>query len=169
MLNDYVCIADTYSNDIFSAIWQKKVNELADCSTLTIEDINYKLWKPAIGECNKLLTALQQRTIKLSEVDNHFSQYQSHMDIAVYNLTRLCKALREIRKCVYNENKIKEAVSIMQQYWSLCKYSSAAKTCLQLKEQLELQGDFGVVKDLALQVCIFLLYYIEYSNTNVHA
>ena len=43
-------------------------------------------------------------------------------------------------------------MQLIQQYWSLCQCASAAETFLELKQSLQLKGDFDVVEALAAKV-----------------
>ena len=160
VLNGYVCLAQTYPSDIFKLVWQNKV-DLHAGDTLSLTDIQTKLWNPVIEQCIDLLTALQKCTIKLSVVDEYFCQPCPKEKAALTGLMNLCHGLKKCKAPFEgSEKEIQEGFDFVKQYWSLCTYSNPAKICLKLKERLELEGDFKMVEALAKQVSSLLIKYL---------
>ena len=157
MLYSYIYISETCGNDIFDRVWRERISELSTAGSISVNDIISQLWEPTVSKCTELLFTLQKRTMILSVVDQYFQQYVNNKEAAVDNMVKL---LRGLRYCVdtfgepeMEEGMIKDAIDVMQQYWSLRTYSNAAKICLELKEKLQLTGSFEIVNVLASQVC----------------
>lgn len=156
MLNGYIYLAETHASDIFDRVWHDHIKGLPAGGTLSVADIRTKLWDPVITKCTELLKSLQQCTLTLSVVDEYFFQHRYRKEAAMMNMVNLCHGLSKYWKNSEAKDvevrKIREGVYLMQQYWSLCDYANAAKICLELKERLELTGDFQMVEILAKQV-----------------
>ena len=167
MLNGYICLADIYTSDIFDRVWDDQIKDLPAGGTLSVADIRTKLWDPVITKCTELLTTLQQCTITLSVVDEYFYQHRYRKEEAMISIVNLCNGLSRYQtSCEGKEEeiqKIRRGVDLMQQYWSLCDYANAAKICLELKEKLELTGDFQMVEILAKQV-MSVIYIVHYPG-----
>ena len=170
MLDSYEFMADTHANAIFDHVWREKMNELVDAGSLSVSDVQSKLWKPTITKCTELVSTLQKRTMTLSVVDQYFRAFFNNKDAAIVHIVNLFRGLRH---CVSSfgeagreERRIREAVDVVQQYWSLCTYSDAAKICVQLKQKLKLTGNFDIVNVLASQVINSAVYFItEYLKS----
>ena len=120
---------------------------------LTIGDIVTHVWEPTFLQCQQLLDELQSRSIRLSVVDEHFGRYQTRLDDLNRDLTKLCHG---VNSCLNNFTAkttwIRGVVQLIQQYWSLCRCADAAETFLELKQRLQLRGNFDVVEALAAKV-----------------
>ena len=156
MLDDCICIAETYANGFFDRVWHKVISEAGD--TLSMSDIILKLWEPTITECHVLLSSLRQRTMTLATVDDVFQPYHNKRNSAIKDMVNLFKGLRScdnnLGDIAQAEEEITRAVDVVEEYWSLCTYAHAARVCLQLKDTLQLKGNFDAVKVLASQVSI---------------
>ena len=147
-------LSTKHVNDLFPRIWQDKMKTAVQRNPdLTISDIGTQIWEPTFLQCQQLLDKLQSRSIRLSVVDEHFGRYQTHLNDLDRDLTRLCHG---VNSCLNNFNArttwIRGTVQLMQQYWSLCQCADAAETFLELKQSLQLRGDFDVVEALAAKV-----------------
>ena len=151
---------------MFDCIWLDKIKELCQTGTgtLSVEDIPTKLWDPVVEKCADLLTTLQQCTITLAVVDEYFSKYKRYKNAALNDMVRLfqglCKFHEKFLKNEEDYQSIQNAVHLIEEYWSLRSYAAAAKTCLQMKERLKLEGDFAEVEKLATQVRFLRVYNI---------
>lgn len=154
MLNGYVILAEVHASDIFVQAWQKKIRDLQHAGdTLSLTDVQTKLWDPVVEKCIELLTTLQKCTMTLSVVDEYFCQYQHKKGAALTSMVNLFYGLKEYMTSLEgSEEEIQAGLDLIEQYWSLCTYAKAAKVCLHLKSRLELQGDFQIVEMLAKQV-----------------
>ena len=156
MLSSYVVISGTYANGIFDRVWNERMTDVDTGGSVSLSDITSKLWEPTITKCTDLLTTLQKRTMTLSVVEQYFQPYFNNKEAAIKDMVNLFNGLRHNVKTFgepkMEERRIREAVDVVQQYWSLRTYSDAAKICLELKEKLKLTGNFDIVNVLASQV-----------------
>ena len=147
-------LSTKYVNDLFPRIWQDKMKTAVRGNPdLTISDIVTQIWEPTFLQCQQLLDELHSRSIRLSVVDEHFGRYRTCLNDLDRDLTSLCHG---VNSCLHKVNArttwIRGTVQLMQQYWSLCQCASAAETFLELKQSLQLKGDFDVVEALAAKV-----------------
>ena len=169
IIDGYMYVADLFPSEMFKHIWLDKIKELRKIGTgtLSVEEIPTKLWDPVIEKCADLLTTLQQCTITLAVVDKYFSKYKCHKNAALDDMVMLFQGFHEFHDKFMKSEKdvqsIQNAVNLIEEYWSLRSYATAAKTCLEMKERLHLEGDFGEVKKLAEQVSFTLYIYIYIS------
>lgn len=146
-----------YQNDFFHRIWEHTAIRAARFSTagLTIPDIVTKIWDPAFEECCQLLDSLCNCSITLQEVDERFLRFNNNTSTIKLHLERLHKGV----EVCHNRQPpprcppwIDSAVERMQQYWTLSRYAKAAQTVLKLRDELNLTGDFALMKTIAKKV-----------------
>ena len=149
-----------HANELFHQIWQEQMYVAAESpSGLQIADIATRIWQPAFAHCQNLLDQLHGRTIKFSVIDSLFQQYTrtpQHLKEQLRHLfigVSVCLNLGH-----QNDTWITRVVNTMQQYWSLCQYSTAAIFFLELKKNLKLTGNFQLVERLATRVMIIFLH-----------
>ena len=157
MLEKYIIIRE---NSLFDWIWNETISEIDSDDSLLVEDIVSRIWDPTIQKCTELLTILANRTITLAIVDHYFQLYSPNKEAAQEDIMNL---FHKLRRCVpsidiseVGEEQIRGSVTVIHQYWSLCIYAHAARVCLDLKEALQLTGNFEDVKVLASQVCNYI-------------
>ena len=148
---------------LFQSIWKKHMAgaiaavERKERAELTIEDIKTVLWEPAFKECNYLLDALHDRSIKLSEADSYFKDIQEEMTDQIQKLNFA------VHKCVnphedVNVLWIDDAVQHIQDYWSLLTLSDQANEVMVLRTKLKLNdGNFEAIQTIASQVSYFMI------------
>lgn len=147
-------IARRYQNNIFAKIWKDTLKKASmSVPQLTIQHIVTKIWEPTIAACVELLDSLNDHSIKLSDVDTYFKmsgeiQEEIHK---LYNGVQFCF---DKPANISYPHWILTAVHLMQQYWALQKTASAASIVLQLREKLNLTGDFNLIGILANKVNI---------------
>ncbi len=142
-----------YQNKLFEKIWDdhlKKARRKSE-SELTIASIKTDIWDPSFHRCLTLLKSLQDRSIKLSEVDQNFREVKDreHQISALCSGVEMCNDGRETED---GREWISIAVHLMDQYWSICEMAKAAEVVMHLKEKLKLSGDFSLIKSIANQV-----------------
>ena len=156
MLSGYEYLAHIHVCHMFNRVWQDKVKALPHEGTLSVEEIRTKLWDPVVEKCTELLTTLQKCTMTLAVVDDYFGLYKRAINGTIDDMVKLLDGLNIHQARPEERNKeilkIEKGVNLVQQYWSLCIYANAAKTCLSLKESMKLEGDFKMVQMLAKQV-----------------
>lgn len=154
IINKYDFMTRHHPNDLFRQMWQltsKKAEK--ENPELTINDIVTKVWLPSFKECCRILDSLKSCSMKLREVNNRFRHYSDSNTIKV----QLEKLYKGVELC---HNKpaptrppwINSAVERMEQYWTLTRYAQAAETVLQLRQKLELTGDFSLMETIAKKV-----------------
>ena len=149
ILTPFEVLFKTRRSDIFLKIWRSKLKEAERAKeTLTFDDVVAKIWNPVFEECCKLLDGIQSRSIKLKEVDKYFRDIEHITD----HLKNLYYAIEDCRNQNPDCSWISAAVSHIEQYWSLCKQAKAAKVVLELKQRLDLTGDFEVIEAVADKV-----------------
>ena len=143
------------STDLVLKIWKSHMKAAASRTPLVIEDIKTKIWYPTFEECKHLLDSVRDRSIKLTEVDYYFRQFERREMI----LQRLNNGMRKCLGAAGHSKKldwIKTAVHFMEEYWSLLNLADAAKTVMSLKSKRKLSGDFILIETIAKKVTILL-------------
>lgn len=151
----YDLISRQQQSELFNRIWTQASDKAARSnSELTIPDIVMEIWEPVFEECCRFLDSVKNQSIKLHEVDDWFGDYDDPLVIQnhlrnLHNGIELCYNRIAPQDC---PSWIKHAVKRMQEYWTLCRYSRAAGTVLDLKSRLGLTGDFTEINTIASQV-----------------
>ncbi len=136
-----------FPSELFQQIWKSKLRTVAsEKLTLTIADSVTKIWKPVFDECCQLIDNVKELTITLADVNHHFSKLderQPHLEL-LFKATEACHG-REVKSTAW----IRRAIGRMCLYWNVCEQADAAKTVLELKKSLKLEGDFKVIETVA--------------------
>lgn len=85
-------------------------------------------------------------SITLSAVNEHFHHLedkQDHLEL-LFKATEACYG-RHVESTTW----IRKAIDRMHLYWNLCEQADAARTVLELKESLKLEGNFEVIENVA--------------------
>ena len=145
-------MSQKYPNDLFTKRWKVAMNAAVENSTntpLTLANICSEVWDPAFRNCQSLLDKLHDRSMKLACIDRSFRQHGKDLEMQLGNLFAGVNAcLGEKRGGAW----IKGVVRCIHDYWHLCNYRKAASAFLDLKQALNLQGDFRNVEKLATEV-----------------
>lgn len=143
-----------YSTTLFQDIWEKHMKNAkrSERTELTLEDIKTVIWQPAIRECIRLLNSLEDRSIKLVDVDHFFKSLKDRKR----QLQRLSLGVSKCSsgKMTKEFDWINDAIRHMEDYWSLLDLSQAASIVIKLKMKLDLSGDFRAIEILANEVLI---------------
>ena len=150
---DKFCLmSQKYPSDLFTVGWEAAMNAAVKNGTnasLTVADIHPQVWVPAFRNCQSLLDELHDRSMKLVRVDRSFKRHGSDLEMQLMNLFAGVNAcLGERRSGAW----IKGVVRCIHDYWHLCNYQKAASAFLDLKDALNLKGDFRNVEKLATKV-----------------
>lgn len=153
ILKKFVTVSQDNVNDFFRIYWNKRkscVNQ-----TITFSDILTTVWDKAFHDCVQFIQSLRDRTILLSDVESLLHNYETK-SILVNNIKSLevgiCRCIG--RSIDGEQGWIDGCVNRMYQYKSLSCHASTATTFLQLKEMLQLEGDFSLVENLGDEVSI---------------
>ncbi len=142
-----------YQSKLFEKIWDdhlKKARKKSE-SELTIASIKTDIWDPSFHRCRTLLDSLQDKSIKLSEVDQYFKEVKDRerQISALYSGVEMCINWRVIGD---GRQWISIAIHLMDRYWSICELAKAAEVVMDLKEKLKLCGNFSLIEGIASQV-----------------
>ena len=131
--------------NIFARRLTKKLKEaLATSDTeITVNDIFSKIWQPAFTFCQNLLTDLANRSMKLDFVDKHLTQFSKNL---LNDVNNLAEAIRSCSRPIPQSHQLQSAVKKVRDYWRLCRYEDGARVFLQLRDVLNLKGDFSLIE-----------------------
>lgn len=152
-------IARRFQTDLFDKLWQNTLKRVSKTfNELNIQQVVTEMWEPTLAASAKLIDSFFDRSIKLSDVDIYFKN--SDRDKIQEHIYRLHKG---VQFCYNNHldsecpGWIKSAVHLMHQYWALQKTAEGATLVLELKQKLNLHGDFSLIEVLADKVHQILL------------
>lgn len=154
ILSDFYCLSSQFPSDLFQQIWKSKLKEILNAKlALTFSDVVTNLWNPVFTECCQLVDSVRARSIKLGDVDFHFRRMQEEGSVCehlrnLYQATEVCRHGRPSVQCDW----IQTSVNLMEQYWSVREQGKAARIVLELKQKLQLTGNFEIIEYVAHQV-----------------
>ena len=128
---------------------------LESSTSLSLQNFVVSIWNPLYNKCELLINSLKDKSIELVEVRKIYEKYINHGENVVEQLYLLHSALElceERNPSSMPPAWIKDTVDHMNNYLSLCKQSSAARLILELRDRLNLTGDFTVVEDVVKQI-----------------
>ena len=151
MLSGYYAMNFVHSNDFFSKEWSRQLQAMEKSDVpITFEDIVNDVWNPAFSHCKQLCIELEERSMRLSDVNSHFIDYETaELECNLKNLvTGVSKCLGEPKATDFIDGWVQETVALMQDHWSLKKYAEVASLFIQLKTKFGLTGTFDSVEHL---------------------
>ncbi len=110
---------------------------------IAVSDIFPKIWQPAFAFCQKLLTDLANRSMKLDFVDKYLTQFKKNL---LNDVKNLAEAIRSCSQPTPQSYQLQSAVEKVHDYWRLCRYEDGARVFLQLRNVLNLKGDFSLIE-----------------------
>ena len=141
-----------YPNDIFESCWRQQCKSCVDL--YTFQQVYEIVCIPVLTECKEILVSLEQRTMTLENVMIYFWKFEPNE--LKSNLQHLCEGMK---KCFPNDMQllasrswVPAVVASIQEYKKINSYVATAKIVLQLKESMELTGDFTAVNTIIRQV-----------------
>ena len=150
ILGKFNAISNEYSNDFFRKFWKRQKRQHEGIIHLNFSTV-VQIWEDALKECIKFVESLRDRSISLSSVQELVEKREEeNLSLDISNL--------EAGICVCTGTTppspvwIRNCVTRMYQYQSLCHHASTAKIFVELKETLQLTGDFSMVEKLADKV-----------------
>ena len=153
ILGKFDAISQKYSNDFFQTFWMRQKQQHEGTSHLNFANV-VQIWENTLEECIKFVESLRDRSISLSSVQELVEKREEeNISLDISNLEAgicVCTGATPPTNPVW----IRNCVMTMYQYQSLCHHASAAKVFIQLKETLQLTGDFSIVQKLAHKVRI---------------
>ena len=142
----------TKRSNLFIRLLERRLRQVINSSTdLTIASISTLVWKPTFEHCQVLIDSLINLTIKLADVDKHFGDFKGQIETQVANLA---SGMWECLQSAPNQGKLQYALDRVRKYWKLCEYRDGADVFLELKEVLNLHGDFKGVEKFSTEVIL---------------
>ena len=112
---------------------------------LNVDDVEELVWTPSKQELDSFVERFRSGTMSFEEVDKYFKV--------------LCE-----KRCIPKEinlitsgtaSLINQRIDQIEQYYELEKYVDAARSILEFKDSVGLEGNFQLVEDLKDQVCCY--------------
>lgn len=177
ILSAFYTMNDECSNDFFLKAWTRHLKAVKKSDVpLTFEHVADKVWTPAFSYCKQLYSELKKRSMKLSDVNFHFGQYERAG--LLYNLkylvTGVSKCLGEHKAIEWIDGWLQETVTMIQDHWSVEKCGEVAYLFIQLKMNFGLTGNFtglerlySMVGELYIVFDAYGLLYCKYQVTSL--
>lgn len=155
-----------FKSQIFLNIWKQMISDALkkpkeDDECVKLDDIVNCVWKPAIDFCIQIITDLHTSEITLRTIDNQFKCLDSIEKQLISFLAAIKQVFGDEKgpSLPGNDSWLDDRIITIKQYWNFKRYSNDASVFLSLKEVLEIDGDFSVVRHLASNVSYLLLCY----------
>ena len=141
-------------------IWKSTLEKLKHVDTLSIIDVEDKIWNPVITNCKTILKSIESKTITLKEVHRihelcavRENNVLFEQIIKLYNAVIKCNQFKPSKRSInfdIDEPKwIRESVNHMQRFLEQRKFVNSAKALLNVKEKLELKMNFDAFEKVA--------------------
>ena len=151
MLNNYYTLSHKKQSDLFDQVWACVLRRESKAK-LTLSDVVDRIWNPTFTECCQLVESVHSKSIKLRDVDQFFRGFKNAHAIR-NDLVILFSAIETCyNRKIATTGWIESSVELMEQYWSLREQAEVANIVLDLKESLNLTGDFDIIEDVASKV-----------------
>ena len=175
MLKPFYIMSNEHQSYTFLIIWEEQMNQAkAKKPSLTIEEIPELVWKPTLTHCQEFLEHLQNRQVKLSDVDKYF-EHQKNAANLKRDLQSFSTAIAKCQRQKVSTSWIPGLVDVLQQYWLLCKAQDTAETLISLRDKLKFTPTprFQLIQRLPQEVTINTsviseLFYMLFDLTVLH-
>lgn len=155
MLKPFYTMCNKHKSYTFLVIWEEQMTKAkASYPNLTIEDVPEKVWKPTFTCCQRFLEQLENREVKLADVDKYFEGRKNIGSLRT-DLQSFSAAIAVCRNTQRNNTAwILGLVEVLQKYWLLCKARDAAQALISLQTKLQFKPtpQFQSVKKLLQEV-----------------
>ncbi|KAL0993465.1 hypothetical protein UPYG_G00108340 [Umbra pygmaea] len=141
---------------IFKLCWEKQARDLSRCdddykheepeeplSSLGPDDIYHDIFLPCRSNYDEIYKCLKSGSLRLEEVDVHFKAYNGKYEELAQELDIMCKI-----DSSDNKQWIQRRVQQIEQYHELHLAVESAQVIMQVKQTLNLQGNFKVLQTL---------------------
>ena len=149
-------MGNKYRNDLFDSCWRERSKQFSNLSTFT--EVHEEVCIHVLDECKEILLSLEQKTMTLEYVDKYFRKFQE-TDLE-NNLNKLCQGIQQCfpdTEVLPAKQWVHGVVVHIQEYKKINGYMNVATIVLELKESMNLTGDFTVIDTLAQQVSDYIL------------
>ena len=135
---------------IFREYWNSRSESVVH-NHFSFADVQTEVWRPAFFHCEKLLASMIDYSISLTMVNQLF--HQMRHELIEYNIKQLQRSVEWCRgKKNVDFTWVGGVINRINQFWRLSGYTDAAQAFLNVRDALELTGDFQLVEDVASQV-----------------
>lgn len=137
----------------FRRLWKMRAEQtkaaMLEDQVFSVEDVQEKIYKPAIADFQKTYLSLKDFSITLGTLQSQFEQLLEYKD-------QLLEELQIMERCEGpgggKASWIAGAVERIDNYLTLSKVVNTAKLIDALRRQLCLEGDFQILSDLTKYV-----------------
>ena len=152
---------------IFESIWDDICGRLDETSITTFNDIHEHVWNHTLAQCKELLHKFYNKSFTYSDIDiKCFTETKSINS----HITTLYNAMYHYNFSLISsfpdpKRWIPQAVKNIAMYLDFARHFmqsnsavqvNAVQLCLKMKGLLGLKGDFSIVDNLNVQVCIYM-------------
>ena len=162
MLQRFFEMTNDSRPSMFVDLWENaKEKYIRDCEqnkskpSLTFPQVATQIWAPVYEKSKQIVQELSSLIMPLAKVREYpFPKEKNKLEERLRNLCIVVDTCRSLEGLVpIGEQWVREAVDRILKFYTLCKYADAADTLKELKEVLNLSGNFSIVKTLSEQVC----------------
>ena len=140
-------------SELLRRFWKENGNRALDRAgekrenkgLLSVDDVEELVWTPSKQELDSLVERFLSGVMTFEEVDKYFKVLCEKRCIA--------KEINLISSG--NASLINQRIGQIEQYYELEKYVDAARSILEFKDSVGLEGNFQLVEDLKHQVCCY--------------
>ena len=153
ILPQFTLLTTTNPSNTFQRLWNFQVDQYKG-RTLKCEEVLSLVWTPVFTRVCQFLDCLKDGSVLLTTVDELLKEYSGDQRKIEAEFKALDKGISECKKQKIDFTWIVKCVQKMLEYKSLHQIAGTTKIFLDLKNVLDLTGDFEMVEDLAVQVRI---------------
>ena len=155
ILEDFNSLFKIHESDFVRHFFVSLVrNLIKSTGKVNLENFVEIIWKPFFNKCCLFINSIRDSSIKLKEIDeieNHCTRFEK-LEGQLLKLVCGLEVCQGLSSSTVDHSWISKPINQIQTYISLCKQAKAAHMVLQIKEKLELTGDFNIVEHVAHKV-----------------
>ncbi|XP_026723294.1 E3 ubiquitin-protein ligase rnf213-alpha-like [Athene cunicularia] len=133
----------------FCRLWRMRAEEIKasipEDHVLSVEDVQEKIYKPALAEFQKTYSSLKDFSITLGTVQSHFERLLGEKDLLEKELNLM---ERSEGRGGGRAHWIPTVVERIENFLTLSRVVQTAQMINALRQQLQLEGDFQILSDL---------------------
>ena len=142
IISDFTALVTKYPNNTFNDHWNAEKKGVQNMP-LQLVDVVKHVWEPVFMKCCVFLKSLQDKSIRLAEVDKLLDHYTEK---------KLIFEIKQLEKGICNSNGLRVVFRECGNIALFDNMQVLLKLFLDLKVTLDLNGDFDIVERLATKV-----------------
>ena len=151
LMEQFWIMTQECKNMLFFDLWNENFTTVTSQSVLrvAVEEV----WSIVFSQCVDLLSRLENYSLSLMTVDKLFKG--NCLPVITNHITQLCRGVEWCQNgsdCTNDFKWIYGVVERMSNFWQLCEFADAARVFLEVRDALNLTGDFQLVDNVASQV-----------------